>query len=134
MDPELQESIDRELTRYQQLTTDIEQLEKDVARQMRNYEEIVNSYLNALHIVQPKMDSWRAPRREKMAKLCSSLRHKWGDMRTPLRNDPALDQEEQLFMAVLRIQYKKTAEQQAFQRTRQKLIRDELDKIVLPTH
>lgn len=134
MDPEFQAQIDAELTRYEELTTAIEQSEKEVARMMRNYEDILNSYLSAVQIVQPKMDSWRTPRREKLAKMCAKLRQKWTDLKTAVRTDPTLDQDEQLFQAVIRIHYKKTAEQQAFQKKRQRLIMQEIEKLSLPQH
>lgn len=131
---ELQAQIDTELTRYEELTTSIEQSEKEVARLMRNYEDLLNSYMSAVQIVQPKMDSWRTPRREKVAKLCTKLRQKWADVKTAVRSDPVLDQDEQLFQAVIRIHYKKPAEQQAFQKKRQRLILQEIEKLSLPQH
>lgn len=134
VDRELQEEIDAELSRYEQLSIGIDQVEKSVARQLRNYEEILNSYLSAVQIIRPKMEVWRAERRDKLSKLCGRLRQKWSDAKSAVRADPSLDQEEQLFQAVLRIQYKKPSEQQAFQRKRQRLILKEIEKLVLPEH
>lgn len=128
----LQEQIDFELSRYEELSKGIEELEEDISRKMRTYEDILNSYLKAIKIIQPKMESWRNPRREKIKKMCGRLRQKWTDARTAVRSDPALDQDEQIFMAVLRIHYKKPSEQQAFQRKRLKLIQQEIAKLVPP--
>ena len=129
----LQEQIDFELSRYEELSKGIAELEEDIGKKMRTYEDLLNSYLNAIKIIQPKMDSWRNPGREKIRKMCARLRQKWTDTRTAVRSDPALDQDEQIFMAVLRIHYKKPSEQQAFQRKRQRLIQQEIAKLDL-TH
>lgn len=128
----LQEEIDKELSRYESLTKQILELEEDVSKKMRTYEDILNSYLNAIKIIQPKMDSWRTPRREKVSKMCSKLSQKWSDTRSAVNSDPSLNQDEQIFLAVLRIHYKKPAEQQAFQKKRQKLIFAEIAKMVPP--
>ena len=134
VDKELQKQIDIELSRYEELSIGIEQLEKDIARQLRSYEEILNSYLNAVQIIQPKMESWRAPRRDKVSKICARLRQKWADVKGAVRSDPSLEQDEQMFQAVLKIHYKKPNEQQAFQKKRQSLILGEVEKLVLPGH
>ena len=131
-DSSLPDQIDAELSKYEELSKSIEELEENIGRQMRNYEDILNSYLNALKIIQPKMDSWRNPRREKVRKICARLRQKWSDTRSAVRADPSLDQDEQIFSAVLRIHYKRPNEQQAFQRKRQKLIQQEIAKLVPP--
>jgi hypothetical protein len=133
MNPDLRQQIDDELTRFQTLTTDVEELESEVAHRMRNYEELLNSYVQALQIIQPKMESWRTPRREKAAQLCERVRTKWSDLKTVSRTDPTLDQQERFFSAILSMQYKKPEEQKKFQRSRMKLIQAEIAKIQLPT-
>lgn len=134
MDPGLQVQVDDELTRYEEFSVGIEELEHKIGRQLREYEDILNSYLNAVHIIQPKMDTWRAQRRQKLEKLCREISQKWGDERSAVRNDRQLEQDEQIFQAVLRIHYKKPAEQQAFRKERQRLIRKEIAKLALPQH
>jgi hypothetical protein len=57
MDPNLQQRIDSELTRYQ--TLDIQRLEQEVSSRMGSYEELLNLYLQALEVVRPKMEAWR---------------------------------------------------------------------------
>jgi hypothetical protein len=132
MNPELRTEIDNELTQFQALTTEVEALESEVAGRMRQYEELLNSYVQGLQMIQPKMDAWRGPRREKTSQLVERLRAKWADLRTVLRTKQDLDQEERYFSAVLSMQYKKPDEQKAFQKRRMRLIQAELGKIQLP--
>jgi hypothetical protein len=67
MDPVLRTEIDKELIHFQTLTTEVETLESEVAGRMRAYEELLYSDVHGLQIIQPQMESWRAPRREKTA-------------------------------------------------------------------
>jgi hypothetical protein len=133
MDPgELQREVDEELARFKALTIEVEDLESEVARRMRTYEELLNSYMQALQIIKPKMDPWRAQRREKANQLITQLRAKWHDLGSVARSDPRLNQDERFFQAIVTMQYKKPEEQKAFQRRRAKLIADEIAKIQVP--
>jgi hypothetical protein len=134
MEPDRQERIDRELMRYQTLTLDIQRREQEVSSYMRSYEELLNSYLQALEIVQTKMDSWRAPRRREMENVLRQVSQKWSDLRAVVRTDPKLDHEEQLFQAVLRLQYKKAEEQKGYHRRRRRIIDDVLQQIPKVSH
>ena len=129
IDSNLQTEIDKELTRYETLTNEIEKMQEQIDKRLKEYEELLNSYLTALQIVQPKMDSWREPRRDKFRKLCQRLSQKWSNTRSAIFSDPVLEQDEQLFMAVIRIHYKKPSDQEIFQRKRTKLIQQEIAKI-----
>jgi Skp family chaperone for outer membrane proteins len=129
MDPELQQRIDSELTRYKTLNLEIQRLEQEVSARMRSYEELLNSYLQALEVIQPKMESWRAPRRREMENVLRKLSEKWSDLRAIVRADPKLDQDEQLFQAVIRLHYKKLEEQKGYQKRRRTIIDHVLKEI-----
>jgi hypothetical protein len=129
---ELQHEVDEELSRFQALTIEVEDLESDVARRMGTYEELLNSYMQALQIIQQKMDSWRVQRRGKANQLINQLRLKWQDLGKVVRSETRLNQEDRVFTAILAMQYKKPEEQKGFRRKRAKLIADEIAKIQLP--
>jgi tetrahydromethanopterin S-methyltransferase subunit B len=80
MDPNLQQQIDSELTRYQTLTLDIQRLEQEVSSRMKSYEELLNSYLQGLEVVQPKMEAWPGQRRKEMGNVLRKVSEKWSDL------------------------------------------------------
>jgi endonuclease/exonuclease/phosphatase (EEP) superfamily protein YafD len=71
---------------------------------------LLNSYLQALEVVQPKMEAWRGQWRKETGNVLRNVSEKWSDLQVVARTDPRLDQDEQLFQAVLRLQHKKLEE------------------------
>lgn len=127
-----QQQIDAELTRYETLTNSIQAMEKKVQQQMSDYELIFNSYINAVQIIENKTEGWRRPRAEKISKVCQRLQAKWENPKSVLQSNPQLEQDEQIFQAVLRIHYKRPADQASYRKKRFIEIQKELDKIVMP--
>ena len=126
---EIQEQIDIELLRYKEIMEQIEAREASIRKQMKNLEDLVNSYFSAIKIIQPKMDSWRNSRREKVREMAEKLRQKWSSTQNAAKYDPSIEQEERLHQAVVKIQFKKHADLQAFKKKRQILIQNEINKL-----
>ena len=128
---ELQIQIDNELSRYESLSKQMDSMEETIRAKLKTSDELLNSYQNALKIIIPKMNYWSEQRRTKAQQLSEKLRQKWLSAEQSVRNNPKLCQETQLFDAIVRIRFKKTAQFQRFSARKRVYINEKVASLLL---
>ena len=129
--PELQMQIDEELSRYESLSKKIESTEGSIRNRLKTYDELLNSYQNALKIIIPKMDFWSQQRRTKAQQVSEKLRQKWTNPEQFLRNNKKLSQEVEIYNAIVNIRLKKVALLNKFRTDKEKMIKEKIESILL---
>ena len=124
--PELQMQIDEELSRYESLSKKIESTEGSIRNRLKTYDELLNSYQNALKIIIPKMDFWSQQRRTKAQQVSEKLRQKWTNPEQFLRNNKKLSQEVEIYNAIVNIRLKKVALLNKFRTDKEKMIKEKM--------
>ena len=129
--PELQFQIDNELSRYESLAKQMDSMEETIRAKLKTFDELLNSYQNALKIIIPKMDYWSQQRRSKAQQLADRLRQKWSNAEQSVRNHPKLSQDSQIFDAIVKLRFKKTAQFQRFNAKKKVTINEKIASLLL---
>ena len=129
--PELQFQIDNELSRYESLAKQMDSMEETIRAKLKTFDELLNSYQNALKIIIPKMDYWSQQRRSKAQQLADRLRQKWSNAEQSIRNHPKLSQDSQIFDAIVKLRFKKTAQFQRFNAKKKVTINEKIASLLL---
>jgi Ni2+-binding GTPase involved in maturation of urease and hydrogenase len=75
------------------------------------------------------MEASQGQRRKDTGNVLRKVSEKWLDLQAVVRTDQRLDQDEQFFQAILRLQYKKLEEQKRCHKQRRTIINQTLAEI-----
>ena len=128
---ELQIQIDNELSRYEALAKQMDSMEENIRAKLKTFDELLNSYQNALKIIIPKMDYWSKQRKTKAQQLSEKVRMKWSNLDNAVRNNRKLTQETQIFDRLVSMRFKKAAQFQRFHAKRKVTINQKIASLLL---
>lgn len=126
---DLATEVDAQLTRYQDLTNQIDALEEQIRSQLKTYDELLQSYQTALKIIMPRMKAWSHFRYNKVKDISKQILRKWDNGSTNPKGDKLLEQENQLFQTIINIHFRKHAVSKEFQDKRVQLLKQQVAKL-----
>lgn len=129
--PELQQSIDEELAKYESISRETEKLEESIRNKLKTYDELLTSYQNALKIILPKMEYWATERKKKAKLMSRNLKEKWEDPEKMVRTNTKYLQDSQLYDAIVKIRFKKLVQLQNYYQERNNFIREKVNSILI---
>lgn len=129
--PELQQSIDEELAKYESISRETEKLEESIRNKLKTYDELLTSYQNALKIILPKMEYWATERKKKAKLMSRNLKEKWEDPEKMIRTNTKYLQDSQLYDAIVKIRFKKLVQLQNYYQERNNFIREKVNSILI---
>lgn len=119
----MEEEIDAEIERYEQISADIDKVSADISESMQTYKELMNLYMFARISIEKKTNEWRVPRLEKWNSTNARFQSKWKSLQDLSQVDPELYNQERRYLALLKMYYKKQADLKAKLKSRETAIR-----------
>ena len=126
-------SIEYELERYKSITDEVTRLKTEIELLINEYQESLNWYFNAHKLTLSKNNDWKTTRLKKLQKVNEKFKNKWANLSQVKLETPELSKNEDLYIALLQMTYKRPTTLKKFLTEREKRIQNVIKEAVTTT-